>query len=138
MKVIMKKTIAILALAAVGITTLNAGVHVGFSVGVPFPAPVVVAPAPVVVAAPPVVITPAAPAPIVEVASVCPAPGYVWVGGRWGWCNNRWVWTRGYWGAPAHWGYGYRGEYHGGYHGDYHGGFRGDGHGDYRGGHPHR
>jgi len=46
----MKKTIAILALAAVGISTVNAGVHVGISFGIPVPAPVVAAPAPVVVA----------------------------------------------------------------------------------------
>jgi hypothetical protein len=103
----MKKTIAMLALAAVGIATVNAGVNFGVSVGIPVTAPVVVAPA--------LVIMPPMPAPIVEAVPVCPTPGYVWVGGSWGWCNNRWVWTRGHWGAPAHWGY-YHG-YHGGYHG---------------------
>jgi len=112
-----------LALAVLGITTLNAGVHVGINLGIPFPAPVVVAPAPVVVAPAPVVVQPPVPAPIVEAVPVCPTPGYVWIGGSWGWCNNHWVWTRGYWGAPAHWGW------HGGYH-DYHGGYHAghDGH----------
>ena len=105
----MKKTIAILALAALGITTVNAGVQVGISLGVPVPAPVVVAP-PVVVVPPPV------PAPIVEVVPACPTPGYIWLGGSWGWCNNHWVRTRGHWGPPAYWGYGYRG-YHWGFHG---------------------
>ncbi len=119
----MKKTIAIWALAALGFTTANAGVHVGISFGIPGPAPVVVTPTPVVVAPRPVVIAPAPvvvpapmPAPIVEVAPVCPTPGYVWVGGGWGWCNNRWVWTRGHWGPPAHWGHGYHPGYHGGLH----------------------
>ena len=114
----MKKTIAILALAALGITTVNAGVHFGISFGIPAPAvvvapaPVVVAPAPVVVAPAPVIVQPPMPAPYVEVVPVCPTPGYVWVGGSWGWCNNQWAWTRGHWGAPAHWGHGYRGDYH--------------------------
>jgi hypothetical protein len=118
---IMKKTIAILALVAVGITTASAGVHVGISFGFPVAAPVVVAPAPVVVAPAPVVVPPPMPAPYAEVVPVCPTPGYVWVGGSWGWCNNHWVWTGGHWGAPAHWGYGYHGGYHGDYHGELHG-----------------
>src|SRR5215469_3083119 len=107
----MKKTIAILALATLGITTAHAGVHVGISFGIPIPAPVVVAPAPVVVAPAPVVVPPPMPAPIVEVVPICPTPGYIWVGGSWGWCNNHWVWTRGHWGPPAHWSYAYHGGY---------------------------
>ncbi len=71
----MKKTIAILALAALGITTVNAGVHVGISLGIPLPAPVVAAPAPVVVTPAPVVAPPPMPAPIVEAVPACPAPG---------------------------------------------------------------
>ncbi len=118
----MKKTIAILALAALGITAVNAGVHVGINLGIPVPGPVVVAPAPVLVAPVPVVVPPPMPAPIVEVVPVCPTPGYIWMGGSWGWCNNRWVWTRGHWGAPVHWGHGYRPVYHDGYHGGYPGG----------------
>src|SRR5215472_14238080 len=122
----MKKTIAILALAALGITTVNAGVHFGISFGIPAPAvvvatpppvvvapaPVLVAPAPVVVAPAPVVVQPPMPAPYVEVVPACPTPGFIWVGGSWGWSNNHWVWTRGHWGAPAHWGHGYRADYH--------------------------
>ncbi len=110
----MKKIIAILALAALGITTVNAGVHIGISLGIPVPAPMVVAPAPVVVAPAPVIVPPLMPAPMVEVVPACPAPGYIWVGGSWGWCNNHWAWTRGHWGPPAHWGYAYRaGHYRG-------------------------
>ena len=124
----MKKTIAILALAVAGITTVHAGVHFGLSFGIPFPAP-----APVVVAPAPVVVQPPMPAPVVEAVTACPTPGYIWVGGSWGWCNNHWAWTRGHWGPPAHWGYGYRGGYHGGYHGSYHGG-----HDGYHGGRGHR
>src|ERR1700739_383943 len=105
----MKKTIAILVLAAAGITTVNAGIHLGINLGIPVPAPVIVAPAPIVVAPAPVVAAPAPvcdptpmPAPIVETVPVCPTPGYIWVGGSWGWCDNHWVWTRGHWGAPIH------------------------------------
>jgi hypothetical protein len=113
----MKKTIAILVLAAAGITTVNAGVHFGINFGIPFPAPVLVAPAPVIVA-PPVCEPASVPAPIVETVPVCPTKGYVWVGGSWGWSNNHWAWTRGHWGAPAH--HGYRVEHREGFHGGYH------------------
>jgi WXXGXW repeat (2 copies) len=119
----MKKTIAILTLATLGIVTVNAGgLHVGVNFGIPLPVPVVTAPVPVVVAPAPVVVQPPMPAPILEAAPVCPTPGYVWVGGRWGWCDNHWVWTRGYWGPQAHWGYAYHGGYHGGHYAAYHGG----------------
>src|SRR5690242_7621928 len=107
----MKKALAILALATLANTTVKAGVHIGISLGIPAPAPVVVAPAPVVVVPAPVVVPPPTPTPVVEVVPVCPTPGYLWVGGSWGWCNNRWVWTRGHWGPPAYWGYGYRAGY---------------------------
>jgi hypothetical protein len=122
----MKKTIAILVLAVAGIASANAGIHFGFNFGIPLPAPVVVAPAPVFVApapvvAAPVVVEPPMPAPIVETVPVCPTPGYVWVGGNWGWCDNHWVWTRGHWGAPVHFeharfvNHGYRVEHHDGF-----------------------
>ncbi|HEY5911881.1 MAG TPA: YXWGXW repeat-containing protein [Verrucomicrobiae bacterium] len=91
----MQKTVAILALAALGITAAKAGVRFGINFGIPVPAPVVVAPTPVVVAPPPVVVQPPMPAPIVEAVPTCPTPGYVWVGGSWGWHDNHWVWTRG-------------------------------------------
>jgi hypothetical protein len=115
----MKKTIAILTLAALGITAANAGVNLGISLGIPVPAPVVVAPAPLVVAPAPVVVPPAMPAPVVEVVPACPTPGYIWLGGSWGWFNNHWAWTRGHWGPPVHWGYAYHGGYRSGYHGSY-------------------
>ena len=126
----MKKTIAILVLAAAGITTVNAGVHFGINLGIPLPvptvavpAPVLVAPAPVVVAPPPVCEPPPMPAPIVETVSVCPTPGYVWLGGSWGWHDNHWIWTRGHWGPPVHvarWDHGFRVEHREGFHGGYH------------------
>ena len=112
----MKKTIAILALATLGITAANAGVHFGITFGIPAPAPVVVAPAPVVV-------QPPMPAPIVEVETACPTPGYVWVGGSWGWSDNHWAWSRGHWGPPAHWDRDYRfarhDDFHHGFHGEH-------------------
>jgi len=122
----MKKTIAILVLAAAGITTVNAGVHFGINIGIPVPAPVVVAPAPVVVASAPVCEPSPMPTPIVETVPVCPTPGYVWVGGNWGWHGSHWTWTRGHWGPPAHWEHaryfdrGYRVEHHDGFRAVYH------------------
>ncbi len=62
----MKKTIAILALAAVGITAANAGVRFGINFGIQVPAPVIAVPAP-----DPVVM----PAPIVETIPGCPTTG---------------------------------------------------------------
>ncbi len=116
----MKKTIVILAMSALGLTTVNAGVHIGISFGIQVPAPVVAVPAPVVAAPAPVVVPSPMPAPVVEVVPVCPRTEYVWVGGSWGWCNNHWMWTRGHWGPPAHWGYGYHAEHHEGFHGGFH------------------
>src|SRR5678815_468101 len=113
----MKKTIAILALAVVGITTVNAGVHFGINLGIPVPVPRVAIPAPVIVTPAPICEPTAIPAPIVETIPACPTPGYVWVGGSWGWCDNDWVWTSGPWGPPAHWAYGYYAGYPRGYHG---------------------
>lgn len=123
----MKKIIAILALAAVGITTVNAGVRFGINFGIPVPAPVVIAPAPVV-APPPM------PVPIVEVTPACPVSGYIWVGGSWGWCDNHWVWTRRHWGPPTHWDRDARWDHDGHWnhryraerHEDFHGGFHGE------------
>jgi len=64
----------------------------------------IVAPAPGVVAYAP-------PAPQVEVYGAAPYPGYVWIGGYWGWAGGRYVWTGGHWAAgrpgyhwaPHHW-----------------------------------
>lgn len=51
-----------------------------------------------------------------EAYGVAPGPGYVWVGGYWGWGGGRYVWTRGYWGRPprprAVWAPGYWERYH--------------------------
>jgi len=79
----MKKTIAILALAAVAITTANAGVHFGINLGIPLPVPTVAVPAPVVVAPPPVCDPPPMPTPFIETVPACPTPGYLWIGGNW-------------------------------------------------------
>ena len=117
---IMKKTIAILALAALGITAANAGVHVGINFGIPVPVPVVAAPVPLVTTPAPVVVPPPMPAPIVEVATACPTPGYVWVGGNWVWCDNHWAWTRGHWGLPVHRGYAYHASHYESFHGGFH------------------
>ena len=127
--VIMKKTFAIIALAAVGLTAIhaNAGIHVGVNFGIPVPAPIIVGPPPTVCVEPPM------PAPMVETVPLCPTPGYVWVGGSWGWCDNHWVWSRGHWAPPAHWYHdahwghvthwdrGLHAERHDGFHSGFHG-----------------
>jgi hypothetical protein len=42
-----------------------------------------------------------APPPVpVEVVTVAPAPGLVWVGGYWGWYGGRYVWVSGGWHRP--------------------------------------
>lgn len=46
----------------------------------------------------PVVVSP--PPPRVEVIGVAPAPGYVWIGGYWGWTSGRHQWVPGYWAPP--------------------------------------
>jgi hypothetical protein len=54
---------------------------------------------------------PAPPPPIVEVQPPMPAPGYLWIGGYYGWGGGRYFWHGGYWGhAP----YGYH-RWYGGY-----------------------
>ncbi len=39
------------------------------------------------------------PPPRVEVVTVAPRPGYVWVRGYWHWNGGAWVWTSGQWQA---------------------------------------
>jgi hypothetical protein len=59
--------------------------------------PAYVVGAPVLVAPPP---------PRVEVIGVAPAPGFVWIGGYWGWSGGQHVWVGGHWaqGRPGyHW-----------------------------------
>jgi hypothetical protein len=58
---------------------------------------------------------------------VAPAPGFVWIGGFWGWGPHGWVWTHGYWGRPPHRGmrwYGPHYEFRGGRHVWVRGGWR--------------
>ncbi len=37
------------------------------------------------------------PGPYAEVMIGSPGPGYVWIGGYWGWSHGRYVWIRGHW-----------------------------------------
>jgi hypothetical protein len=39
------------------------------------------------------------PAPIVEYVPVSPYPGYVWIGGYWGW-RGGWYWNAGHYALP--------------------------------------
>lgn len=66
------------------------------------------------------------PPPQVEVMPVAPGPGYVWIGGHWGWNLGRHVWIGGRWmlppagyaWVPGYWGRHDRGwRWHGGYWG---------------------
>ena len=48
----------------------------------------------------------APPPPREEVIGVPPVPGYVWMGGYWGWVGDRHEWVPGHWAAPRpgrHW-----------------------------------
>jgi hypothetical protein len=48
----------------------------------------------------------APPPPRVETIESAPAPGYVWLGGYWGWVGDRHEWVPGHWEAPRpgrHW-----------------------------------
>jgi hypothetical protein len=47
-----------------------------------------------------VVIAQAPPPAPVEVVTVAPAPGYIWVGGYWGWRAGGYYWVRGGWHCP--------------------------------------
>ena len=49
----------------------------------------------------PVVVAPMAPPPpYSEAITVAPAPGYIWIGGFWGWGGGRYAWHAGHWEAP--------------------------------------
>jgi WXXGXW repeat (2 copies) len=60
----------------------------------------------IVAAAPPqryyvgTVVATAPPPPRVEVYGAAPAPGYVWLGGYWGWTGGRHEWVAGHWERP--------------------------------------
>jgi hypothetical protein len=42
------------------------------------------------------------PAPVYEVRSTAPGPGYIWIEGYHRWDGNRFVWTQGRWERPPH------------------------------------
>jgi WXXGXW repeat (2 copies) len=54
-----------------------------------------------------VVVNEAPPAPLAEVVTVAPGPGYLWIGGYYHWYGGRWVWYRGHYERPPragmHW-----------------------------------
>ena len=62
----------------------------------------------------------APPAAYNEVVTVAPGPGYVWVGGYYGWSGRDYLWNRGYWSLPArgytHWNPGYWNRHDRGHH----------------------
>jgi len=112
----------LLTAAVIGVATLsaNAGIHFGFSFGIPFPvvaAPVYAAPvyaAPVYAPAPVVVATPVYAAPVY--APVCPGPGYAWAPGYWSVNTYGRVWIPGCWRYGGGYGHGYGYGYgHGGW-----------------------
>ena len=45
------------------------------------------------------------PAPRVEVVTVAPAPGMLWVDGYWGWSGHAYAWNAGRWSRPSRPGY---------------------------------
>jgi len=99
------KTKLMLVAALIGAATLSAqaGVHFGFSFGLPLPVAVVAPVAPMVVA-PPVVVAPS----VVVAAPGCPGPGYIWAPGYWSVTGYGRVWVPGCWrGGYGHYGYAY-------------------------------
>jgi hypothetical protein len=64
------------------------------------------------------------PGPYAEAIIGSPGPGYIWIGGYWGWSHGRYVWNRGHWArsrpgrawVPGRW------ERHGNHY-EYHRGF---------------
>lgn len=44
---------------------------------------------------------PPPPPPVVEVVTVCPGPGYIWINGCHEWRAGRYVWVGGYWARPV-------------------------------------
>lgn len=77
------KLIAMLMLAG-GSLFAAPRVFFGVGVGIPAPAPVVVAP------------------PVVGYVPPCPGPGYAWVGGSWAFVGGHRVYHPGYWRGPAY------------------------------------
>ncbi len=88
----------LLLAALVGAASMSAqaGVHFGFSFGIPVP---VIVSRPVVVAAP---VAPC-PAPVVQVVPACPGADYVWAPGYWSYRATGYAWVPGAWNyRPVH------------------------------------
>ncbi|MDR3460408.1 MAG: hypothetical protein P4N60_23510 [Verrucomicrobiae bacterium] len=89
------KTKLLLTAALVGAASLSAqaGVHFGFSFGLPLP------PLPVVYVAPaaPVYVAPPACPAVVVATPACPGPDYAWVPGYWSFNGYNRVWVGGCW-----------------------------------------
>lgn len=80
------ETLFLCAALAVGSVVPAHAAHIGVSLNIGVPAPIVVRHAP--------------PRPVVERVVVAPGPGYVWVAGHYTWANNAWVWVNGAWIVP--------------------------------------
>jgi len=72
------------------------------AVSSPSSVPVPSTPPPVVSGPTEVIVEEAPPPPQQEIIVESPGPGYVWIGGYWGWVNGRREWVRGYWARPPH------------------------------------
>ena len=75
------------ALASIGLASVLSGCVVAVRAPLPLVSVVYVDRAP--------------PAAYNEVVTVAPGPGYVWVGGYYGWSGRDYLWNRGYWSLPA-------------------------------------
>ena len=79
------KVLLVAALIGAASLSAQAGVHFGFSIGLPTPVVAVRIAAPI-------------PAPVVvETVPACPAPGYVWASGYWTGYGPARVWVAGGW-----------------------------------------
>ncbi|MEO6972740.1 MAG: hypothetical protein ABI135_04865 [Rhodoferax sp.] len=66
----------------------------------PLPGPQAMNPYPQYPGEPDVVAPVGPPQPYSEAITVAPAPGYLWIGGFWGWGGGRYAWNAGHWEAP--------------------------------------
>lgn len=80
----LKTSLLLVALGSA--SALYGAPHVGLSLSIGVPAPIVVHQPP--------------PRPIVERMTVSPGPGYVWVSGHHAWIRGSWVWVSGTWVLP--------------------------------------
>ena len=72
------RTVLLAAMLLAAVSTIDAQVSIGITIGPPPPPRVV------------------------RVLPESPGPEFVWVPGYWNWVGGRWVWVEGHWERPPH------------------------------------